>query len=497
MNYEAKIAERDQKILSYESQILALQKQNVELSHQLAKLQRLIFGRSSERFVSAPYSGPNLFSGTSDDIQAASTPTVVESMHIAAHDRKKSKQSPRQLLDNLPSEIITDITTILPEDKPEGAELIGTEVQRKLAYTPGKFYVKQVNREKYVDRSSGKIYIAPKPAEALEKCQADNSLIADVVVSKFVDHIPEYRKQQQYKREGIVIPSSTMNDWTHKTAAYLKPIADAIKQAIINTNYVQVDESTIKVMQKDKTKIGYMWVINSPQLKMSYFDFYPSRGAKVPKLMLDNYNGNLQSDGYNAYEVLEKVNPDTTYFNCWAHARRKFEEAKTYNQQISNYVLQQIQLLYAVEQRCRDEHLNHDQRKTLRQNECRQKLEQLKIYLDEQSPKQIDGTPIHKAIGYTLNRWDKLTNYIDHGQIEIDNNLVENAIRPLALGRKNYLFAGSKDAASNIAVFYTIFSSCKALEINPSAYLIWVLDELPKYTIKNIVNFTPEAYAKL
>lgn len=159
--------------------------------------------------------------------------------------------------------------------------------------------------------------------------------------------------------------------------------------------------------------------------------------------------------------------------------------------------MQKIQLLYEIEQRCRDENLTHDRRKTLRQSKSRPVLEQLKIYLDDQSPKQIDGTPIHKAIGYTLNRWAKLTNYIDNGQIEIDNNLVENAIRPLALGRKNYLFAGSKEAASNIAIFYTIFSSYKALSINPTQYLVWVLDELPKHTIKYIQNFTPAAFANL
>ncbi len=497
MNYEAEIAQRDQKIMAFEAQAAQMQQKIIDLTYQLEKLQRMLFGKKAERFVSAPYDGPNLFSclETEQPPQVQAEPVAVT--HVPAHNRKKTNQKGKTLLEKLPSDISVDETVLEPSEKSEQSVYMGAEIQRKLAYKPGKFYIKQLNRPKYVDRQTGKIYIAVKPNEAIERCEADTSLIVDVVVSKFVDHIPEYRKQQQYKRDGVVIPSSTMNDWTHRTAEYLKPVAEAIKQAIVGTKYVQVDESTIKVMQKDKTKIGYMWVINSPQLRMSYFDFYEGRGSNIPKLMLENYEGDLQSDGYNAYEVLEKVNSNMNYFNCWAHARRKFEDSLNYNKELSDIVLTKIQKLYKVEQRCRDENLNDDERKSKRQEMSKPILQELKEYLDHQALVQISGTPISKAIGYTLNRWAKLIAYVDHGHIEIDNNLVENAIRPLALGRKNYLFAGSKNAAKNIGIYYTIFSSCKALHINPTTYLMWVLKELPNQTIKDIAKFTPEAYAKL
>jgi transposase len=295
----------------------------------------------------------------------------------------------------------------------------------------------------------------------------------------------------------VFIPSSSMNDWTHRTAEYLTPVAASIKEQILATQYIQIDESTIRVMQKNKTKIGYMWVINSPKLGMSYFDFYPSRSSKVPKLMLDAYKGSLQCDGYAAYEVLEKVTDQIDYYNCWAHARRKFEESKSYNKELSTTVLSMIQQLYRVEQKCRDDGYNEEQRKTYRQTHSQPILKTIKEYLEAELLKQIPGTPIYKAIGYTLTRWSKLVAYVDDGTIEIDNNLVENAIRPLALGRKNYLFAGSENAAKNIAVYYTLFSSCKSLEVNAYNYLVWVLDELPKHSIKDIGNFTPAAYAKL
>jgi transposase len=500
MNYEAIIVEKDILIQQLTIQVESLKKDYdckiYELQYQLDKLQRMIFGRKAERFISAPYTGPNLFSEMEGE-QSAPVPEEVQTTQVPAHERKKSNQKGRQLLENLPTGIAVNNHYLEPENKPEGAVLIGTEIKKSLAYTPGKFYVEQLNRNKYVDRTTGEVFIAPKPKEALEKCEAHPSLIADVVVSKFVDHIPEYRKQQQYKREGVVIPSSTMNDWTHKVAEYLKPLSEAIKQQILATQYIQVDESTIKVMQKDKTKVGYMWVINSPHLRMSYFDFYPGRAAKVPKLMLDNYTGNLQSDGYTAYEVLEKVSPEMSFYNCWSHARRKFEEALSYNEEISSKVMIEIQKLYQIEQKCRDEGLTGDNRKEIRQKESIPILENLKKYLDDQAPKQLENTPIHKAIGYTLNRWGKLIAYAGNGNIEIDNNLVENAIRPLALGRKNYLFAGNNDAASNIAIYYTIFSSCKSLNINPTEYLVWVLSELPNYTISDIAKFTPSAYAQL
>lgn len=498
MNHELIIAEKDKKIEQLTLQVNSLktdyEKIIFELQYQYDKLQRMMFGRKAERFVSAPYTGPNLFSAMEAE-QPTPLPQAAQTTQVPAHERKKSNHKGRKLLDNLPTGIEVINQNLEPENKPDDAVFIGSEIKKTLAYQPGKFYIDQLTRNKYVDRSTQTIFIAEKPKEAIEKCEAHPTLLADVIVSKFVDHIPEYRKQQQYKREGVVIPPSTMNDWTHKIAQYLKPVTQVIKEDILSTQYIQVDESTIKVMHKDKTKVGYMWVINSPQLKMSYFDFYPSRSAKVPKLILDNYQGILQSDGYTAYEVLEKVYLNLNYLNCWAHARRKFEESLKYDQQTSSYVLGEIQKLYNIEQKCRDQKLPPDNRKDIRQKQSLPILKELKNYLENQAPRQIDGSPMLKAIGYTLKRWDKLEAYVNYGEVEIDNNLVENAIRPLALGRKNYLFAGSKDAAQSIAIFYTLFSSCKALGINPTQYLIWVLTELPKYTISDIAKFTPNAYA--
>lgn len=498
MNYEAIIAEKDQIIKAYEDKFAQMQQQNFDLKYQLAKLQRMIFGHKSEKFVAAPYNIPNLFSALEEDQeQQQAEEQIPQTEQVPAYERKKSNHKGRRLLENLPEGIEVEMETLVPQNMPDGTVHIGTEIQRKLAYITGKFIVRQLNREKYIDKQTGTIYIEAKPAEALEKCEADPTLIADVAVSKYVDHIPEYRKQQQYKRDGVVIPASSMNDWIHRTADYLRPIAEMIKKQILATQYIQIDESTIKVMQKEKTKIGYMWVINSPKLRMSYFDFYPGRDSQIPKLILDDYGGSLQSDGYKVYEVLEKVNNKITYYNCWAHARRKFEESKSYDLKLSTTVLSMIQQLYHVEHKCRDEGYTEDQRKELRQTESKPVLEKLKEYLDAQFLTQISGSPTHKAIGYTLGRWIKLKAYIDDGAIEIDNNLVENAIRPLALGRKNYLFAGSQNAAKNIGTYYTIFSSCKSLGANPYDYMVWVLNELPKHTIKDIHKFTPSAFAKL
>jgi transposase len=498
MNYEAVIAEKDLIIRAYEEKVTQMQKQIVDLSFQLTKLQRIMFGSKSERFVPAPIAVPNLFSGLDQDPTIGqAVEQIQQTVQVPTHERKKSNQAGRTIFKNLPENIEVVVQKLVPENMPDGTVYLSTEIHRKLAYVPGKFFVKQLEREKYVDKQTGTIYIEPRPAEAIDKCEADTTLLAHVAVSKFVDHTPEYRQQQIFKRTGVIIPQSSMNDWTHRTAEFIAPISESVKRQILDSQYIQIDESTIRVMQKNKTKIGYMWVITSPKLGMSNFDFYPSRSTKVPKLMLDNYTGSLQSDGYTVYEVLEKANDQISYYNCWSHARRKFEESKSYNEQLSTAVLAMIQQLYEVEQKCRDEGYNNDQRKEIRQKQSKPVLEILKEFLEAEQLRQIAGTPAYKAIGYTLTRWSKLKAYIEDGAIEIDNNLVENAIRPLALGRKNYLFAGSDNAAKNIAVYYTIFSSCKSLGVDPYTYLVWVLNELPKHTIKDVDNFTPAAYANL
>lgn len=259
---------------------------------------------------------------------------------------------------------------------------------------------------------------------------------------------------------------------------------------------MQMDESRIRVMsgKKQGTHQGYMWVMSSPAKKYIYFEYHPSRGREGPKEILSQFKGKFQSDGYSVYQKIEDRNENITHYECWAHVRRKFHESIPSDKKRAGHVLQQIQKLYEIERRCREANLDHEQRRQERSLAVGV-LTSLKEWLEAEALVVTPKSPLGQAMEYALKRWNRLANYVNDGEIEIDNNLVENAIRPLALGRKNYLFAGSHDAASNIAVFYTLFGTCKAMQINPEKYMDWLLIKICTTKLSEVHTMTPQAYA--
>jgi transposase len=461
---------------------------------QIEQLKRIIYGRKSERFVGVD-NQLNLFSGQVENKEADSE---VQHQQIPAHERKvkKSKHKGRTLLSQCGHLEVEEIILDAP-DCPDGIK-IGEVITEKIAIRKEKLYVKRIIRYKKKDPETEKISIAPLPPEPIEKCEADVSLLAHVPVAKFVDHNPEYRIQQQFKRQGVVIPPSTMNNWTHKIAELLNPLCTYIKKEILQSAYVQMDESTIRVMdgKKQRTHLGYMWVMNSPEKNQVYFEYHSGRGRAGPEEMLKDYQGALQTDGYEVYESLDKQYAAIDLYACWAHARRYFEKALANDRDRAQKVMTDIQALYRIERDCREQKKDTQQRQQIRQQEAMPILEAFKAYLDDQALVVTPSSLIGKAIAYTLKRWKKLTAYVDDGRIEIDNNLIENAIRPLALGRKNYLFTGNHDAAANIANYYTIFGTCKKQNVNPYDYLVWYLQRVSETSIQNIASLSPAEYKK-
>lgn len=486
MNYEAVIAQKDAEIKQQAARI-------EELAHQIAQLQKLIYGRKSERFIP---NGDTAQLSIFGDQEHPQTP-VDEQKETITYDRskKKSDHKGRQLLagcEHLPVE-----EKIIDTDHDESDIHIGDEVSEKLAYKPGKLYRIRYIRRKYKKAGQDTITTAPPVEEPIARCEADVSLLANIVVSKYVDHIPEYRQQQIYKREGVVIAPSTMNGWVHQLGPYMKLMSEYIKQKLLQSGYIQQDESTIKVMdgKKQGTHTGYMWVMGSPALKYVCFEYHKGRGREGPVNNLKEYRGHLQTDAYEVYEIIDKLYADVEHFNCWSHGRRKFTESLDNDRVRSEYVLAQIQKLYAIEQKCRDDGSSHDERKIARQV-AKPILKQLKDWLDKESIKVTPRSPIGKAITYLSTRWDKFIKYTDHGIVEIDNNIIENAIRPLALGRKNYLFAGNHEAATNIGYYYTVFGTCKALGVNPYDYMVWFLSKVANTKIEKIGDLAPDAFLK-
>jgi len=492
----AKNIELENKLLSIRKEIhLTYEEKLQNALDQIAQLQRLIYGRKSERFVP----NENQLNIFTSQVEQEDKDSGQQTQQVKAHERKvkKSNHKGRTLLSQCGHLKVEE--QILEAPHGQDSIKIGEVITEKLAYRRGKLYVKRLIRPKQKDPKTGQINIAELPPHPIPKCEADVSLLAYIPVSKFVDHLPEYRQRQIFKREGVVIPANTMNNWTHRIANLLNLVCLHIMEEILSTGYVQMDESTIRVMagKKNRTHLGYMWVMNSPEIGLVYFEYHKGRGRAGPEEILKNYQGALQTDGYNVYESLENLYQDIDFYACWAHARRYFEKALNNDKERAQKVLWIIQELYTIERKCREENNSAAQRKQIRQDEAKPILKELKQYLDQQAPLVTPSSLIGKAIAYTLKRWKKLSAYVDNGRVEIDNNLIENAIRPLALGRKNYLFAGNHEAAANIANFYTVFGTCKKQGINPYDYLVWYLERVNDTSIKNIASISPHSYKEL
>jgi hypothetical protein len=275
----------------------------------------------------------------------------------------------------------------------------------------------------------------------------------------------------------------------------LEPLYNELKKQVLNEHYLQADETPIKVLDPLKpgtTHRGYYWVYHSPQKRLVFFDYREGRGREGPTEILKDFNGFLQTDGYGVYDDFDKKE-NIIHFNCWAHARRMFDEAIDNDKTRSEFALLKIQALYGLERVAKEGFFSTEQRAALRQEKAVPLLNDLEQWLKENIMQATPKSLIGKAIAYTLSRWDKLCLYAKHGELEIDNNLVENAIRPVALGRKNYLFAGSHQAAERAGMIYSLLASCKHNNIEPKAWLTNILKVLPDYKANQLYLLLPQS----
>ena len=340
-------------------------------------------------------------------------------------------------------------------------------------------------------KENGGHVVGELPARLIDKGMAEPGLLAHVTVEKYLVHLPLYRQRERFLREGILLPTSTLGNWIAQTAWHLTPLYDALKQEALQSGYVQVDETTIPVLdvqKKGKTHRGYYWVYMAPQQNLVVMEYRRGRDRGGPVAFLDGYAGALQTDGYVAYDGFDQVKTITTYA-CWAHARRYFHQALDNDVVRATHALEQIKQLYAVERRLREQGASAKARQRVRQQEAVPVLKALKTWL-EANP-GLPKSPWGKAVNYSLQRWKKLCRYTETGFVEIDNNLVENSIRPLALGRKNYLFAGSHSAAQRAAVLYSLLGTCKQHGVDPQAWLSDVLYRIPTHPMKQVHALLP------
>ena len=467
------------------------------LKSQIAELKRQLFGQSRERFVSQD--------GESEvalPLEASEKTKVAQEEKLRSQrdiTQKSHRKHPgrAKLPDHLPVKEIE----IYPEGDLSSMICIGKEIKEVLACVPTKYYIKRYIRYKYAPRDKmGKPIIGTLPEQVIAKGIPDVSVIVAVLVSKYYYHLPLDRILKQFFQEGIRISPSTIGGWVHRGIEKLEVLYEHLKMQIKNEGYLQTDESPIKVLDRDKkgkTHTGYYWVYHSPIQRLVLFDYQKTRGYNGVKGMLeDGFVGFLQTDGYAVYEKLAKTNEQVIHVACWAHARREFEKALDNDRIRAEKALGYIQELYAIERKARKNELTPKERKQLRFEEALPILNQLAEWMKEEISQVLPKSNISKAIAYSANRWQALTAYLYDGGLEIDNNLIENAIRPLALGRKNYLFSGSHEAAQRAAIIYTFFANCKKHEVNPYDWLKYALENIMDTSIQNLTNLYPQNFKK-
>jgi transposase len=376
---------------------------------------------------------------------------------------------------------------------------MGEEVTEVLELIPAEFYVKRYVRPKYARANGQGIIMGLLPDRVIDKGIPSESVLAQMSVDKYVYGLPLHRQLDKYTRMGMRIPASTASDWLMKAWKHLVPLWELMRLLVINQKYLQVDATPIKVLDRDhKNGIhqGYMWVYHAPADKLVLYDYRQGRDSSGIKDMLKNYAGIIQCDGYGVYENLVAHYPHIMLVYCMAHARPKFVDALKDDKEKATYVLGRIQLLYVLEEQMRQQDLDWLQRTELRKEKAVPILEELGAWLKEQIMLVRPASPLGKAIAYAQARWAGLSAYALHGQIEIDNNLVENAIRPLAIGRKNFLFTGSHKAAEITAAMYSFMATCKKNGVNEFEWLKYVLERLPSHKQKDLYQLLPNNWEK-
>lgn len=492
--------------IDYKSLYEQSQKQNSELQialvalqQQLVQLQKMIFGSRQERFIPTDANPSQL----SLNIQAEATAScsVVDAKKVSYIKTKAAVESkpvvhPGRM--KLPEHLRREEIVIEPTEGTTACKKIGEEITEVLEWEPGELFVKKYIRHKYAKPGNEGVLIGKLPSRPLEKAIAGAGLLAQVVIDKYVDHLPLYRQMQRFERSGVKLPYSTLTDWVSGACRLIEPLFEALKREVLKSFYLHADETPIKVLDKDKkgqTHKGYYWVYQNSINKLVFFDYQQGRGREGPVEILENFRGYLQTDGYAAYEIFDSRD-GITLMHCMAHARRMFNEALQNDEARAEYAMKEIGKLYAIERSCKEQELSFDQIKEVRQLESVPILTSLGDWMKEQYLQVLPKSPIGKALGYSIERWKRLSLYTEDGRLNIDNNPVENSIRPVAVGRKNYLFAGSHEAAQRSAMLYSLLGTCKMNGIEPYAWLKEVLEKIADHPINRITHLLPLNFNK-
>ena len=495
---DAEISHKDALLSLKDAEISQKNAEIKKLSDTLLWLRRKVFGKMSEKNL--PLDPDQLLLFEQEHLTDEERARLDKEVEAAEQQMTKTitvkvKPSRRDLdTTGLPTEVIdiypdgtTDENGKLKDEYVE----IGTDESSRLEHIAAKTYIKKTVIHKVMLKSDSnnktpedrRIICARLPLTPVNRCMAGASVLADIIIGKFMYHLPFYRQIQQYKESGITISDSTMGGWYEAAVEKLKLLYDILRQHILQSEYIQIDESVLPVIdsEKHKARKGYEWCVRDAirGAVMFYYD-RGSRGGKVAREILGAYKGAVQCDGYDAYDQFEK-NDNITVYGCWAHARRKFVDALNENNRLATEALCFIRKIYKVESDANKAGLNADERKEQRLKISYPTIRLFETWMKETYLKVLPNSKMGDALEYTYSLLPRLSRYVNDGRIHIDNNLIENAIRPLALGRKNYLFCGNDASAYRAAIVYSLISTCKAADVDPRTWMEDVLRKIPYY----------------
>lgn len=486
---DKRIAERDETIRNRDIQIGAL-------THEIARLRRVQFDARSERMDPDQRA---LFDETmAADLAAAEAalqalrPPAVEARPEAPRNPPKRRPLPPEL---------PRVTTVHEPDCSGCAQCggvlvkIGEHVRERLACKPIEFFVRREVFPQYACRPCDRIQAAPVPAAILDRSQADASVLAQVAVAKYLDHLPLYRQEAIYARSGVELSRSTQAEWIGAIGVALSPLVDALRRELLTQPVLHADETPVAQLDPGagKTKRVYVFAYRSAERPLIVFDYCQSRSGLHAQRFLGDWRGSLMVDDFAGYKAL--FASGATELACWAHARRKFIDLdKASASPIAQSAIQRIAQLYRIEADAKD--LAHEARQAHRKHYAAPVLQGLHDWLRELHPKVLGSSGTATAIGYTLKRWTALLRYLDDGRYPIDNNPIENAIRPIALGRKNWLFAGSETAGKRACAVMSLLATAKANGHDPHAWLSDVLERLPTTRDRDIATLLPQSWVR-
>ena len=486
-----------------------LQKENDSLQQTIHHLQQVmetyrkaLYGKKSEKHLPIDPSElePTLFDVPIAEDEQKALDEEVKKMEEEQGKVIEVKAHRREVRKPVYKDLPIEETHLYPEDiNLEEYVEIGVEHTDTLAIQPAKMYIKRIVRHKFVLKSSLQIkspdkstfLLAPLPEVLLPKCMASESLLADILIDKYVYHLLFYRVIQKYKELGVSISDSTLGSWFTSVCRKLEPLYNKHREQVLASDYIQVDESTLPVIDNEKHRAvkGYVWTIRNALNGDVYFHYdRGSRSGDTARRLIGGYRGTLQTDGYEVYHIFEN-SPGKQLLGCWAHVRRKFVEALDEDKRHASEALVYIGKLYALEKEMSDAYLSPHEVCLRRQKEAYPIIQAFEQWLLSVSTHVLPKSRIGKAISYTYVLLPRLSRYVNDGRYRMDNNGIENAIRPLAVGRKNYLFCGNHDAAIRAAIVYSFFGSCKAHGIDPRAWLEDVMRRLP--TESDIARLLP------